>query len=125
MIQPEEESPFPIAGAILRVLLDNEQWLAFGYGEGVNALVSTNTIYSPLKLDQGRNVGLYAPRDQLLLSGFAFEEALDQIANKPYLMYQRFGDGHVVAFAEDPNFRAFCDGLNLLFMNAVLFGPGR
>jgi hypothetical protein len=38
-------------------------------------------------------------------------------------MYQSQGGGHTVAFAEDPNYRAFMDGLNLLFLNAVLFGP--
>ena len=39
------------------------------------------------------------------------------------LMHQPLGSGHVVAFAEEPNFRAYTDGLNLLFLNAVFFGP--
>ena len=39
-------------------------------------------------------------------------------------MAQPTGRGHVVAFAEDPNYRAFMDGLNLLFLNGVLMGPG-
>jgi hypothetical protein len=30
-----------------------------------------------------------------------------------------------VAFAEDPNYRAFTEATELLFMNAVLLGPGR
>ena len=52
-------------------------------------------------------------------------KAQKQLANKAYLMYQSRGRGHVVAFAEDPNFRAFMDGLNLLFFNAVFFGPAQ
>jgi hypothetical protein len=34
------------------------------------------------------------------------------------------GRGHLVAFAEDPNFRGFAEMTQLLFMNAVLLGPG-
>ena len=44
-------------------------------------------------------------------------------AQRAYLVHQSHGRGQVVAFAEDPNYRAFCDGLNLLFMNGVFFGP--
>jgi hypothetical protein len=29
----------------------------------------------------------------------------------------------VVAFAEDPNYRAFMDGLNILFLNGIFCGP--
>ena len=30
----------------------------------------------------------------------------------------------VIAFAEDPNFRAYAEGTELLFINAVLLGAG-
>ncbi len=39
-------------------------------------------------------------------------------------MHQPTGQGHVIAFAEDPNFRAFTEATELLFINAVLLGPG-
>jgi hypothetical protein len=39
-------------------------------------------------------------------------------------MHQPTGQGHVIAFAEDANYRAFSEGTMLLFMNAVLLGPG-
>ena len=38
-------------------------------------------------------------------------------------MHQPTGQGHVIAFAEDPNFRAFTEATELLFINAVLLGP--
>jgi len=31
----------------------------------------------------------------------------------------------VIAFAEDPNFRAVAEATELLFINAVVLGPGR
>jgi hypothetical protein len=33
------------------------------------------------------------------------------------------GRGRVIAFAEDPNYRAFAEASELLFINAVLLGP--
>lgn len=122
-IQPDEELPASTPGAIMRVKLDTEHWLAFGYDGDANVMVSSRNIYTPIKLDKGRNIGLYMPEDKVVVSGFTWEDARKQIANKAYLMHQRHGRGHVVAFAEDPNYRAFMDGLNLLFLNAVCFGP--
>lgn len=122
-IQPEKELPTSLAGSILRVKLDPEHWLASGYNGAANVLTEGRNIFTPLKLDKGRNVGLYMPEDQVVLSGFVWEEYKKQIANKAYLMHQRMGRGNVVAFAQDPNYRAFFDGLNLLLVNAIFLGP--
>jgi hypothetical protein len=124
-IQPEKELPEPTPGAIMRVQLDTEHWLAAGYENGVNVMVDSRDVFTPLKLDKGRNVGVYVSADQLLLSGFTWDASREQLANKAYLMVQNHGRGRVVAFAEDPNYRAYCDGLNLLFLNGVFFGPSR
>jgi len=122
-IQPEKELPTEPPGTIVRIALDAEHWLAFGYDGDANVLVNSRNIFTPLKLDKGANVGLYMPEDKLVLSGFIWEDSKKQLANKAYLMYQTHGAGHVVAFAEDPNTRAFFDGTNLLLMNAIFFGP--
>lgn len=122
-IQPDKELPFGVAGAIARITLDTEHWLAFGYDGDTNVMLASNNIFTPLKLDKGTNVGLYSAGESLILSGFIWEETKKQLANKAYLMHQRSGRGHVVAFAEDPNTRAFVDGTNLLLMNAIFFGP--
>jgi hypothetical protein len=37
-------------------------------------------------------------------------------------MHQPVGQGHVIAFAEEPNYRAFTEATQLLFANAVLLG---
>jgi hypothetical protein len=120
---PEKELPQGIPGAILRIDLDRDHWLAGGYGSQTNVLVNSRNIFTPLKLDKGTNVGLYLPADKAVLSGFVWEDEKKQIANKAYLMHQALGRGHVVAFAEDPNFRAYSEGTSLLFLNALFFGP--
>ncbi len=123
LIQPDEESPDAIPGALVRVRIDGDHWLGFGYDGDTYALVNSNLVFTPLKLDKGTNVGVYFPEDQLLVSGFAWEGTMQQLANKAFLMYQRVGRGRVVAFAEDPNFRAYMHGLDGLFLNAVFLGP--
>ncbi len=122
-VEPEKEYPPAVAGALVRLELDPENWLAFGYDGDVAAMVEGSDIYTPIKLDQGRNAARYAARGKLRLSGFLWPESLEQLPGKAYLMDQPTGKGHVVAFAEDPNYRAFMDGLNLLFINAVFLGP--
>jgi hypothetical protein len=68
---------------------------------------------------------MYGKEEDLVVSGFTWEDSRKQLAQKAYLMHRRSGRGNVIGFAEDPNFRAYLDGLNLLFMNGVLFGPSR
>jgi hypothetical protein len=121
--KPNEELPVLTPGAILRVSLDEQHWLTAGYDSDTNVLVSSRRIFSLLKLDKGRNLAVYMPEEDLLLSGFMWEEAKKQLAGKAYLMHQELGSGNIIAFAEDPNYRAFVEGLDLLFMNAVFFGP--
>ncbi len=123
-ILPEKEPPAPTPGAILRVRTDPDHWLAFGYQGATNVLSSSRSIYTPIKLDSGVNVVVFERREKLLVAGFAWDDKLDQLAQKSYLVHQPVGRGHVVGFAEDPTVRAFADGLHLLFLNAVLLGPG-
>jgi len=122
-IQPEKELPASVAGAIVRVKLDQEHWLSNGYDGLANVMVSSRNIFTPLKLDKGTNVGLYMPEERLVASGFLWEESQRQLPNKAYVIHQPAGRGHIVAFAEDPNFRALFEGLNVLFLNGVFFGP--
>jgi hypothetical protein len=123
-IQPERERPDAQPGAILRVTVDTDHWLSAGQDSELQVMIEGNRVFGPLKLDSGRNVGIYAKRDRLIASGLVWPENQDLLVQKAYLMHQPFGQGHVIAFAEDPNYRAFTEATMLLFMNAVLLGPG-
>jgi uncharacterized membrane protein YgcG len=122
-IQPERERPENTPGGILRVAMDQEHWLSSGQDADLQALVEGNRVFTPIRLDKGRNVGVYAPKDKLVASGLVWDEARDQLSRKAFLIHQPIGQGHLVAFAEDPNFRAFTEATALLFINAVLLGP--
>jgi hypothetical protein len=121
-VQPERERPENTPGAVVRVQLDLEHWLASGTDGEIQAIVEGQRVFTPLKLDKGVNVGTYAAKDRLVVGGLAWDEAQAQLAQKAFLMYQRVGDGHLVAFAEEPNYRAFTEATQLLFANAVLLG---
>ena len=124
-ISPEDESPEGVPGAILRAVLDTEHWLAAGTDGEIGVLVEGSRVFRPITLDQGTNVGRYADLDDLVLGGIVWEESRPQLASKAFLIHQPFGRGQLVAFAEDPNYRAYAEATQLLFMNAVLLGPGR
>ena len=124
-ISPEDESPEGVPGAILRTVLDTEHWLAAGTDGEIGVLVEGSRVFRPITLDDGANVGRYADLDSLVLGGIVWEESRPQLANKAFLIHQPVGRGQLVAFAEDPNYRAYAEATQLLFINAVLLGPGR
>jgi zinc carboxypeptidase len=124
-IVPEDEGPEQVPGAILKVLLDTEHWLASGTDGEIGALVQGSSVFSPMTLDDGANVGRFAELDELVLSGMVWEEARPQLASKAFLMTESYGGGQIISFVQDPNYRAYSEATQLLFMNAVILGPGR
>ncbi|GMV06638.1 MAG: peptidase M14 [Gemmatimonadota bacterium] len=124
-IAPADEEPEQTPGAIVKVLLDSDHWLSAGTDGEIGVLVEGSRVFSPMTLDRGSNVGRYAEEDELVLSGIVWDAARPQLASKAFLLHQPVGRGQVVAFAEDPNYRAYAEATELLFMNAVLLGPGR
>ena len=122
-IEPERERPVSQAGALLRVRLDRNHWLTAGLDGEIQAVIEGARVFAPLKLDDGRNVGVYEKAERLVASGLVWEEAQPLLAQRSFLMHQTLGRGHIVAFAEDPNYRAFAEATQLLFMNAILLAP--
>jgi hypothetical protein len=97
--------------------------MAAGMPETVYALVSGQSIFEPVKADHGTNVGVFAGPDEVLASGYMWDEYRKQLAFKPFLIVEPRGRGLVIAFTADPTYRGYMDGLNLLFLNAVFRGP--
>ncbi len=108
-----------IAGAILRAVTSPQHYLSYGYEKEVPVLIWSNLVFSAPE-DVGVPV-FFDEASRILLSGFAFSDSLENIEGTPYLMDEKLGRGHVILFAEDPNFRLYWDGLTRLFFNSVLF----
>ena len=76
-----------------------------------------------MKADRGINAAIFASADQVLASGYMWQDYRRQLAFKPFLIVERSGRGNVIGFTADPNYRGYMDGLNTLFLNAVFRGP--
>ncbi|WP_372626058.1 M14 family metallopeptidase [Arsukibacterium sp.] len=119
---PEKADPDWVPGFIARAEVDQQHWLTAGVPETVNSLYVGNQVYQPLTIADGRNVVRFAQAEQLLAGGFVWDENRQQIANKPLVMVQAVGRGQVISFTQEPNFRAYVDGMHLLYINAVFRG---
>ena len=122
-ILPKQSSPDTVVGALVKADVDPEHWLGAGVASSLNVLVRDGDIYTPIPLDKGVNVARFSDADKLLLSGHLWEQNRKQLAYKPFVVIQATGKGYVIGFTQDPNVRAYLDGLNVIFMNAIFRAP--
>lgn len=122
LIDDPHAHPESIPGVLARVVADETHWLSAGYSEAT-ALVTGRLIFQPLNESAGRNVFRFADADSLLQSGYLWEENRQQLAFKPFVMFEETGAGSVVGFTQSPTTRAYLDGLNLLLANALILAP--
>ena len=121
-IVPLDDDPDSVAGVLVRADVDQEHWLTAGVAPVVNVLVRGTDVYTPIRLNDGFNVARFQGPDDLLASGYLWEENRRQLAYKPFLVSQSQGAGQVIAFTQDPTVRAYMDGLNVMLMNAIFRG---
>ena len=121
-IDAGKEAPDSVSGVMARAAVDEDHWLGAGVAETLNVLVRGRDIYAPMTLDKGVNVARYADADNIWISGHLWEENRKQLAFKPFVTVEEKGRGHMIAFTQDPTVRAYLDGLNVIFMNAIFRG---
>ena len=56
-------------------------------------------------------------------AGFAWPESLERVKGSAYVLREPVGDGSVITFADEPNYRMFWRGTLPLFLNSVLYSP--
>jgi len=114
--------PLPVPGAILRATVDRHHFLTFGYeADHVPVLVSGARFFTHSR--DGANVVTFEGKE-LHLSGFIWpNNTIELLSGTAYLIHEPTGRGHVILYAQDPNFRLFWHGLTRLFLNSVLFAP--
>lgn len=124
-IQDASADPDWVSGVIARINVDQEHWLTAGVPERVHSMYIGRDIYTPLTINHGRNVASFASADEVLASGYLWDENREQIAYKPLVMVQPQGRGMVISFTQEPNYRAYVDGMHLLLMNAIFRGSAK
>lgn len=120
----QTEAPSSAPGAFLRASTFGEHWVTYGYPEELDIFYTGNLILTPTPANEGRTLVKFAKQEELLSSGFCWPSTLELQAESPYAVYRSLGRGHIVAFTDDPNYRAMYPALQRFFINAVMFGPG-
>lgn len=118
-----KQSPRPVPGAILRATVYDDHWVTAGLPPSVEILTQTGLIVDPLDPTEGRNLVTFDEQDEPA-SGFCWPDTLEAIGRSPLVLYRSIGQGHVIGFTDDPNYRALSPVTQRLFRNAVFFGPG-
>ncbi len=117
----ERYNQYRVPGSAFRTEMNGRSYLTFGLPRAPLVLIEGSTAYVPVshKVDNILTIDTKAP----LASGVAWPESIDRLKGSPYLVAEPYGDGQVVTFADDPNYRLFWRGTLPLFLNAVLYSP--
>jgi len=109
-------------GVILRLDINPEHWLGFGLDHKIPALAYTSNAY--LSRSPVETAARYSEVKKLRLSGLFWPEAKPRWANSTYAARQQSGNGQVIFFAGDTNYRSYFYGTARMLKNAILLGPG-
>ncbi len=115
--------PEAVPGAILRATVDRTTYLTFGYEEAsLPVLVASGYFFRPSK--EGTNAVVFDEdaNQTLRISGFVWPDNTERLLRgTAYVIEEPTGRGHVVLFAEDPNYRGIWRTATRLFFNSFLF----
>ena len=107
-----------ISGAIFKVELDNSHPMAFGYSKDYYSLKIGSSSYELLK--KGYNVGVIKDNPKPV-SGYSGRKALLKLDNTMIFGHEKFGQGNLVYFADNPLFRSFWENGKLFLVNSIFF----
>ena len=110
-----------IGGAIFAVELDLTHPLCFGYHTNNLPVYRNSTVWIKPSKNPYSTVARYT--EDPLIDGFITDKNLNEYLKKSAsLIVSRIGNGRVVMFAENPNFRGSWYGTNRLFLNGIFLG---
>lgn len=116
--------PEAVPGAIFRATLDRTTPLTYGYEQQtLPVLVESGFFFRPTK--DGTNAVVFSGEagPPLRLAGFTWPTTEQLLRGTAYVFEEPTGRGHVVLYAEDPNYRAIWRSTTRLFFNSFLFQP--
>jgi len=109
-------------GMLMKAILEKEHWLSFGCKEFVTPMVNTSVAFVS---DGGTEIAArFAPENNLRVSGVLWPEARERWAETVWASRESYGNGQVIIFATDPNFRGYFHNTERIFLNSLFLGPG-
>ncbi len=116
--------PARMPGVIARATVDTLSPLLAGTTDAeIPVFANSDRIFSvPKDLRAGEAVIRFAPAARVRLAGFYWPEVPARLGESPWLWTESVGQGRIIAFAHDPNYRDLFRGLMPIFANAVFLG---
>ncbi|MGB3773910.1 MAG: M14 family metallopeptidase, partial [Leeuwenhoekiella sp.] len=108
-----------IGGAIFSASIDRSHPINFGYDQDAINLFRDTTIFIENDSTSYKNPIKYS--ENPLAAGYISDINLKALKNSRPFVHDRMGQGEVIYFTDNTNFRAFWYGTNKLLMNAVFF----
>jgi len=99
--------------------LDNTHPIGFGY-HSRDVYTHRDTLIAFDKPENPYATVVEIP-ENALESGFASKDNQARLAGKANVIAERMGQGSVILFANNPNFRAYFYGSNKMFLNGLYF----
>ena len=110
-----------VGGVILKVDIDTSHPLAFGYHDSAIPVYKNNTVWMAPSKNEYATVGKYSSNPHI--DGFITKKNMEEnLKPSASLVVSKVGDGRVILFADNPNFRGSWYGTNRLFLNALFLG---
>ena len=109
-----------IGGAIFQVDLDITHPIGFGYHSSKLPVYKNNSVFLMPSKSRFSTVAKYSKNPHI--DGYITKENLEKMSKAASIVVSKIGNGRVVMFADNLNFRGSWYGTNKLFINAVFFG---
>ena len=110
-----------LGGIILKADLDITHPLAFGYRDTDIPVYKNNNVWLSPSRNEYSTVAKYS-RNALIDGYISRKNSEEFLKSSASLIVSPLGDGRVVLFADNPNFRGSWYGTNRLFLNALFLG---
>ncbi|MBK5277952.1 MAG: zinc carboxypeptidase [Bacteroidia bacterium] len=116
----DSEGAKRIGGSIFQIDLDITNPIGFGYGDRkVSVYRNGQTFLQPSK-SAYHTVAQYTSTP--LIGGYLHKTDLKKVVNSAAIIFSPEGQGRVLLFSDNPNFRGTWYGTNKMFLNAMFFG---
>lgn len=115
--------PVAVPGAAFRASVNRDHFLSYGYNsDTVIVLMEGDAFFRPSK--EGANVITFNQAGTLTVAGFTWPGNTEELLRgTSYVIDEPRGRGHVILFAEDPNFRFLWRTTTQFFLNSILLAP--
>lgn len=117
----DTEGARQIGGSIFQVDLDLTNPIGFGFTDRKVSVYRNGRTYLQPSKSRYSTVAQYGPSP--LIGGYIHKAELKKVANSAAIVLSTEGQGRVILFSDNPNFRGTWYGTNKLFFNALFFGP--